>query len=182
MSKQVKMVMSKSEFVEFLAKQKGCQFINILSMTEPDMYLTDNPFRGRVKKITIAPMQFGYDYEKSVNNRLEKNGLETSFIGEPLKWGHWVKGMENKVIEHKDELYMRTYCVRKSNPHIYYILDGKLVTKEEFEIIKTFFKKSSSSKKQDESGLTEEFQVKPRTYKLSSLIAVTINKKRIYII
>lgn len=176
-----KMKMTSAQFVQFLANLKGCQFVNIMALTDADMYLRNNPFRGRVKKFTITPMQFGYDYETAVNNRLRKEGKEADFSADKLPWGSWVDGMRNKVITHKDMLYMRTYCVRNARPRTYYLLDGYLASTEEYKEFAPFLKPSSTSAKQSEAGLAEEFQVKPRDYKFSSLVAVTINHTRIYI-
>ena len=101
--------MTYGQFMTYLANLKGCQFMNVVAITDPDMYKkspmdkTPNPFIGRVKKITITPMQFGYSYENAVNNRLDRQGCEANFEAEALSWGAWVKGMENKVIEENIE-------------------------------------------------------------------------------
>lgn len=176
-----KIKMTRSQFVEFIRNLKGCQFVNIMALTDADMYLRNNPFRGRVQKFTITPMQFGYDYETAVNNRLAREGKEANFTADNLPWGAWVEGMRNKVIAHKDMLYLRTYCVRNAKPRTYYLLDGHLASVEEFAQFAPFLKPSSKSDKQTAHGLEEEFQVKPRDYKFSSLVAITINHTRIVI-
>ena len=176
-----KMKMTRSQFVEFVKTVKGCKFINVMALTDADMYLRNNPFRGRVQKFTITPMQFGYDYETAVNNRLRKEGKEANFTADKLPWGSWVEGMRNKVIAHKDMLYLRTYCVRNERPRTYYLLDGHLASVEEYKEFAPFLKPSSTSDKQSAHGLEEEFQVKPRDYKFSSLVAITINHTRIVI-
>lgn len=176
-----KMKMTSAQFVQFLANLKGCQFVNVMALTDADMYLKGNPYRGRVQKFSITPMQVGYDYEKAVNNRLAREGKEANFTADKLPWGSWVEGMRNKVITHKDMLYMRTYCVRNAKPRTYFLLDGHLASVEEYKQFAPFLKLSSTSAKQSEAGLAEEFQVKPRDYKFSSLVAVTINHTRIYI-
>jgi hypothetical protein len=176
-----KMKMTSAQFVQFLANHKGCSFINVMALTDADMYLKGNPFRGRVQKFTITPMQFGYDYENAVNNRLAREGKEANFTADKLPWGQWLEGMRNKVITHKDMLYMRTYCVRNARPRTYYLLDGHLASVEEYKEFAPFLKPSSTSDKQSAHGLEEEFQVKPRDYKFSSLVAITINHTRIVI-
>ena len=173
--------MTSEQFKQYLNNVKGCKFINVTALTDAGMYLRNNPFKGRVKKLSITPMQFGYDYETAVNNRLAREGKEANFDADKLPWGKWVEGMRNKVISHKDMYYMRTYCVRNSKPRTYYLLDGHLASTQEWEEIKCYLKTTSTSEKQSNAGLAEEFQVKPRDFKFSSLIAVTINKTRIYI-
>lgn len=176
-----KIKMTSEQFKQYLNEVKGCKFINVMALTDADMYLKGNPLRGRVKKFTITPMQFGYDYETAVNNRLERDGKERSFSADKLPWGAWVEGMVNKVITHKDMLYMRTYCVRNAKPRSYYFVDGHLASAQEMVEIFQWLKPSSTSEKQSAEGLAEEFQVKPRDYKFVSLVAVTINGTRIYI-
>jgi hypothetical protein len=145
------------------------------------MYLRNNPYRGRVKKLTITPMQFGYDYETAVNNRLRKQGVEANFSADNLPWGKWIEGMRNKVISHNDMLYLRTYCIRNAKPRTYFFLDGRLASAEDYAKFRQWLKQASASKKQEESGLEEEYHVKPRDYKFSSIIAITINHTRIYL-
>ena len=173
--------MTSEQFKQYLNNVKGCKFINVTALTDADMYLRNNPFRGRVKKLSITPMQFGYDYETAVNNRLAREGKEANFTADNLPWGQWVEGMRNKVIAHKDMLYLRTYCVRNARPRTFYLLDGHLASVEEYKEFAPFLKPSSTSDKQSAHGLEEEFQVKPRDYKFSSLVAITINHTRIVI-
>lgn len=179
--------MNHEQFFNLLNNTKGCTFMNVMSLTEPSMNKRNNPFYGRVKKFTSVQMQFNYDYERAVNNRLVKQGLEPTFSGEKLPWGKWVKdeargiNMTNKVIEHNGELYMRAYCVRNAKPHTFYLIDGHLATSEEIEMLKMFLKEKEESQKQSESGLIEEYQVKPKVYKFVSLVAVTINNQKIII-
>lgn len=176
-----KIKMTCEQFKQYLNEVKGCQFINVMALTDADMYLKGNPLRGRVKKFTITPMQFGYDYENAVNNRLERDGKERSFRADKLPFGSWVDGMENKVITHNDMFYMRTYCVRNAKPRSYYFVDGHIASAQETAEIFKWLKPSSTSEKQSAEGLSDEFQVKPRSYKFSSLVAISIKSKRIYI-
>lgn len=176
-----KIRISRSQFVEFLRNLKGCQFCNIMALTDADMYLRNNPYRGRVKKFTITPMQVGYDYETAVNNRLRKEGKEANFVADKLPWGEWLTGMRNKVIAHKDMLYLRTYCVRNARPRTYYLVDGHIASVEEYKEFSQWLKPASTSDKQSAHGLEEEFQVKPRDYKFSSIVAITINHTRFVI-
>lgn len=177
-----KIKMTYGQFMTYLNNLKGCQFVNVMALTDADMYLRNNPFKGRVQKFTITPMQFGYDYERAVNNRLAREGKEANFSAEKLPWGSWRKGWENKVIEYKDMLYLRTYCVRNARPRTYYLLDGHLASAEEYAMFAPYLKSSSSSAKQEDAGLAEEFQVKPRDYKFKSIVAITLNHTRVILV
>lgn len=169
------LVLSFSELVNELQSTKGCQFINLVSMTTPKMNKTNNPYYGRIQKVSTAQMQFGYDYERAVNNRLIKEGKEPNFTTEKLPYGKWL--FKNKVIEHKGTFYIRTYSVKNSFPKVQYLLDGVEVSKDMLDDIKRYIKEdTSSSSKQDYFGL-EDNQVKPKNYKFDNIISLTINKK-----
>ena len=181
--------MTYQEFVDFLNNVKGCQFINITAITDVDMNKGGrggtpiNPFYGRVKQFTEIQKQFGYDYENAVNNRLKKEGKEGNFKVSKLPWGSWLPEMTNKVITHKDMLYIRTYSVRNAHSNSYYLIDGHIASAEEMEMLTPFLKnKEDESKKQTEAGLELEYQVKPRDYKFSSIISITINKTKITLV
>lgn len=176
--------MNFAQFAEYVSNLKGCQFVNVFALTTAEMNkgrgANLNPYYGRVQKFTATPMQVGYDYENAVNNRLEREGKERSFSAERLPWGEWVT--LNKVITHKGMLYLRTYCVRKSHPKTFYLLDGELATAEQYNAFAPYLKGASTSTKQEACGLEEEYQVKPRDYKFSSILAITMNGTRITLV
>jgi hypothetical protein len=176
-----KIKMSSAQFLEFINNIKGCQFVSILALTEPDMYTRNNPFKGRVKKLVKAPMQINYDYEKAVNNRLEKEGKEGNFSADKLPWGSWVKGMENKIILHNDNYYLRTYCIPGKKIQRIFLIDGRLATANEKEELENWLKPAEKSEKQKNAGLSAEKEVKPRTYQFGNLLSVKINHTRIVI-
>lgn len=168
-----RITLTHSQFAALLATTKGCQFVNVWSMTEPDMYLKGNPFRGRIQKVSACQMQFNYSYENAVNNRLIKGGCEGDFTAEPLPWGEWLH--PNKVISHKGTLYLRTYNVKGVKPRTFYILDGRLATPEEFAEFSQFFKPCKpTSSRQTEAGLVEN-QVKPKNFKFGSILRISLN-------
>lgn len=56
----------------------------------------------------------------------------------PLPWGHWVEGLENLVIEHKGNYYLRVTSKTPEDPEngadvisTEYILNGMVISKEE---------------------------------------------------
>lgn len=146
-------------------------FCEVHSLTEPKMRKTGNPFNGhRVQKMTIQTLQWGYNYENGVNNRIGDTKHET-FVAEPLKWGEWL--IPNKVITHKGSLYARFYKVdnEMASSNVTYLIDGIIATEEQEEVIKSFLIASSSSARQAEVGLTER-QVKPRDFAFSSILGI----------
>lgn len=168
-----RITLTHSQFAAYLATTKGCQFVNVWSMTEPEMYKKENPFYGRVQKVSAALMQFNFVYENAVNNRLIKGGCEGNFEAEPLPWGEWLH--PNKVITHKDTLYIRTYNVKGVKPRTFYFVDGHLATPEQYAEFSQFFKPcKSTSSRQTEAGLTEN-QVKVKNFKFSSILRISLN-------
>ena len=135
-------VMTESQFVDYLNNVKGCQFVNVMALTDADMNKgrgkNKNPYYGRVKKFSVVRMQFGYNYVNAVNNRLEKEGKERTYTGEKLPWGKWETF--NKIIKHDGNYYIRTYNVPKHIGHTYYLLDGERVTPEQLAEIKPYIK------------------------------------------
>lgn len=131
-------------------------FVGVHSLTEPKMRKTNNPFNGhKVQKLTIQTLQFGYSYENGVNNRL--NG-GTTFVAEPLKWGEWL--IPNKVDN-------------GTPANVTYLIDGRIATEEEEQVIKSFLVAPSSSARQAEVGLVEH-QVKPRDFAFDNIIGLAV--------
>lgn len=131
-----------------------------------------NPFAGKeVKKFAITTYQFGLDYEGVINNRLEREGKEGNFEAEKNKVGNSVEGMEKRVLynANTNEYYGQFYCTPNPQIKSLYFIDGKLANKEEIEEIKAWSVKTES-KKQSESGLSKEKQIKPRSITLSNII------------
>lgn len=68
------------------ATKKATFGVEIITETIPAMRKTNNPFVGRVTKIThYIDGVLGVDYQKTVNRRLAKNGLEANYQSEAPK-------------------------------------------------------------------------------------------------
>jgi hypothetical protein len=159
--------------LSIIQQVKNNPFVNVTTITKVKMNTTNNPFYNRVTKEFIGVVQIGYSYENSVNNRLEKIGLEKDFVAESLPWGHWVEGLENKVIEHKGKHYLRMYEVANQKPKVRILLDGKEVTDSKIlEQILGFVPQKQSSQKQAEHGLEAEKQTKPRNVAFENIVAI----------
>lgn len=168
-----RITLTHSQFAAYLGNLKGCQFISIWTLTEPEMYKKENPYWGRVQKVSAAQMQFNFSYENAVNNRLIKGGCEGNFEAESLPWGEWQ--IPNKVITHKGTLYLRTYNVKGVKPRTFYFLDGHLASQEQYaEFSKHFKPCKSTSGRQTEAGLVEN-QVKVKNFKFGSILRLSIN-------
>lgn len=157
-------------FINQLAEVKGCVFGSIEYISEGG--IPKKVINGVVTKLVKAQMQFNYSYENAVNNRLGAIGSENNFVAESLPWGKWL--LPNKVITHKDSLYIRYYDFEGASKDTIWFVDGKVATNEELEKIFSYLRsKSSYSKKQAEAGLTTH-QVKPKVVKAENIIAMRV--------
>lgn len=130
---------------------------------------------NKVAKVCRMDCQLGFSYENAVNSRLDKQGNEATFVAEPLKWGKWVDGFENKVIEHKGSLYLRYYHMRNADVTSVWLVNGCPATAEQFRKIMDYLSsKKKGSDRQAEVGLVEN-QVEPRAVKVENIIRLAVN-------
>ena len=166
---------------------KGCQFISMGYVSEPSLnkaqklavsMMSGNSEIVEIKKISFGQFQINYSYENAVNNRGEKeSGEKVDFISSPLRWGQWVEGQVNKLIEHKGELYLRFYGVSNGKVESKYYIGGIEASKEQVEFIKQCTERGSV-KTQESVGLVEN-QVIARSVKISNITEITINGVKI---
>ena len=164
---------------EIISSVKGCQFANITYISEGGIPQKVIGKGNVVTKIVKTNCQINFSYENAVNNRLSKIGEEKSFVAQSLPWGNWIEGQENKLIEHKGNLYLRYYDVKNADISSLWLVNGKIATAEQFaKIINYLQSKKNTIKTQTEKGLTEN-QVKPKVIKASNIIRLAINGEEI---
>ena len=196
-----------SELINIVKFFKGCTFISLVwfadeeSMNDRLVAMKDasgkgralkanNPLFGRLTAINVGiNVQMGIDYQKSVNNRLKKNGIEEKFDAEPLRWGHWYEYQNEKgetistfprLIEHNDKMYLRLYKAKNTAVRTTYYLDGQKVP---YEQIKDYLKtEENESGKQASYGLIKEEQSKPFTLRFSAIRIMKINHTTHYVV
>ena len=161
--------------VNFLGTiNKGTFGTTLIVVTEPKMNKRNNPYYGRVHKATcLVNVAIGYNYENTVNNRLEREGAEANFISQKPSGRSWVEGMENiLLVSDKDaeQMYLRTTMLRNTNSKSVYLIDGRKATNAEIESIKAFMPTASKPSNQ---GLSEGNEVIVRDYKLQGVLAMT---------
>lgn len=143
----------------------------ITTLTSVKMNKRGNPYKDTpILKYAVRNCQFGYNYENAVNNHIERAGGEREFKAESLPWGEWI--VPNKTIGFKGNVYGRFYVLPNAVVKSAYIIDGRVATKEEEAIIKSFETNRVSSSRQEEKGLAERAQVKPYTLKLENILKV----------
>jgi hypothetical protein len=149
-----------------IAQMQGCKFAHVVTETSvkiPKKY----GIVGEVTKVTDKMVQLNYNYERAVNNRLQKEGKEPNFTAQSLPWGEWL--LPNKIIVHKGSAYLRMYDFKGGVKSKSYYIDGKLATAEEIKVIKEF-EESKNKPSNTQQGLENE--VKPTVVNLDSLISL----------
>lgn len=161
---------------DFVSEIKGCQFATIETLTSLDK-LPKKLGLGVVTKHSKRQVQINYSYQNAVNNRLQKQGNDNTFQTEPLRWGQWVKGQENKIITHNGEYYLRVYTYKGASVQNTYFVNGNLATAEQVKIITEWEKSQHKpSARQAENGLTEN-QVQPSSPKFSNILSLKVNNE-----
>lgn len=140
--KTVVLVHSDAAMAIILANQKGSTMAEIEAVTEPKMRKTNNPFIGKVIKVSITNIGLGGDYEKAVIRQMEREGVEGDFQAKP----NWHIGWkDSKIIrinrkddpENPQKLYAMVRCFRSDKVE-YRWNDGRFMSDAEIEEMKTF--------------------------------------------
>ena len=130
----------------------------------------------QIEKITEQKVNIGIDYENSVNNRLEKKGLDKDFESQPLAWGKW--DIFPKIIEHKGGKYLRAYNIKGEKSITTYLINGVVVTDANTiatitEMVKAK-KALQSAKTQEEKGLAKAEQTTLITKNFDDIIRLKV--------
>jgi hypothetical protein len=136
---------------------------------------TKNLVGGNATKRVHTQVMLGWSYENSVNNRLQAQGDARTFIAEQLPYGAWVAGMENKVILHKGELYMRAYKMKGAKYVAEYFVNGIPATAAQVALLKA---KEAAAKKPSNTQAAEGLvvnQVKPFNIKFENILELKVS-------
>jgi hypothetical protein len=130
------------QFQALLCEARGARFVTVTTLTVPDMRKTNNPYIGRVKKVSRINGVVNFHYEHAVNRSLAKRGEEPSFIAQPRKWGVRLTG--TPFVSHiTKEGFHRLYLVMKVEKcidHEYrYVDSGEMLTDSEVAEMRKFF-------------------------------------------
>ena len=154
------------DLINSISSLEGCKFAHVVTETSvkiPKKY----GIVGEVTKVTDKMVQLNYNYERAVNNRLQKEGKEPNFTAQSLPWGEWL--LPNKIIVHKGSAYLRMYDFKGGVKSKSYYIDGNLATTEEIKVIKAY-EESKNKPSNTQQGLENE--VKPTVVNINSLISL----------
>lgn len=156
------MKISKSDLISVLKSVKGSTFVNIETVTEPQLLGGKScPFNG-ITKHSIINGCIGFKYENSVNNQRLREASINDFKSEPRKWG--TKIPNTPLVEHQGTYYLEVKVEKTEQP--VYVLSGKIIDNKE---IIPYIPKISS--RQD---LVKEVIL--RDFKIDSISRIKINK------
>ena len=162
-----------AELKAVLADLKGCVMLNLTTLTDAKLNKRGNPLANCiVRKLQTKVCQFGYSYENAVNNRLEKQGDERTFVAESLPYGTWE--IPNKFIAHNGTTYVRFYLLKGAEPTTIYMVNGAIANKAQMEIIRQFEPKHAPSNTQSAEGLNVN-QVKPFNVRIDNIVSLSVN-------
>lgn len=162
-----------TNIVTLMRKVNGATFISITTCTEPPLRRAKtNPLIGRVHKITVDSSVMVFQnksingYEAMVHRRLINEGKDPdSFILSPRQWGTRIANLP--FVEHKGHHYLEVIFLRPGNT--FYTIDG--IRHEPNDIDGLILDRFEP----EQGGLTNKVVV--RTFKIDSLVSITINKK-----
>ena len=131
-----------------LGLKKGMMGNKVVTLTEPKLLKRGNPLIGQeVRKITYyTNVGLGISYENTINNKKERNGEERDFVSEKpfgMSWEHFpfiLKSDKNPT-----QKYLRMQFYKNTTAKSVYLINGKLATLSELEIIKQFTPKRNEN-------------------------------------
>ena len=165
---QKTVVLTKQAIVDLLKESKGAKIVTLITQTEPKMRKTDNPYIGKVIKVSRVNGMIGWNYSNSVNNQREREGMEADFQAKPRHWGERIEG--TPLVEHKGNYYIELK-VERSLGHSYQFTDGTPLTDEQVEELQGFMPKPRKPQTQQ-----TDKTIILRDYRLDTIMQLTMDK------
>ena len=131
-----------------LTLKKGVFGNKVVTITEPKLLKRGNPLIGQeVRKITYySNIGLGISYENTINNRRERNGEERDFVSEkPFGMSWEVFPFILKSDKNPSQKYLRLQFYTNTKVKSIYLINGKLATASELEVIKQFTPKKTET-------------------------------------
>lgn len=164
------------------ATKKATFGVEIITETIPAMRKTNNPFFGRVTKIThYIDGVLGVDYQKTVNRRLAKNGRKANYKSEAPNGKKHYNAFFYQSLNNENVFYLKIGIYSNTITHSILFLDGQPATPAQIAQIEPFLQtKSNNVQKQADAGLTNEQQYHIVAPKASNVLKIWKGKQTIY--
>lgn len=157
---------TKNELIALLIGIVNPTFINMMTVTKVRMRKTGNPYHDQVFKAKIGNYLIGTEYEKRVNNNLDREGKNTDFQASENKVGEHV----SKVLLFNDKTqkyYLQHERFDNSAIETRYLYKGNIIEKKVFE---SFISESNNYENQ---GLDKTVKVMSVT--VDNIKQITVN-------
>lgn len=119
------------EFKQLLSEVNTQTEGKITTYTELKMNKKDNPYYGKIFKLSTYDVLMKFNYAQAVNEQLIKEGKEPDFVSKPRAWGVHIK--DTPLLEHKGEFYLEVRCINDDSADIKYFMDEKEIDEKTFE-------------------------------------------------
>ena len=145
------------------------------------MRKTNNPFVGRIRKVTTyIDAVLGVNYQNAVNNRLKRNELEANYVSEAPKGKKHYNAFFYQSLD-GENFYLIIGIYKNTTIKVKYIIDGHEATEQEVEALKPFLQSHSTAiQKQSEAGLSEAEQYRIVAPKAQNVVSIMLGSKTIY--
>jgi len=152
----------------------GASFITISTSTEPELLGgKKNPFKGITKKVMAGANVMVFQnkntngYEAMVQRRLAKEGKNpASFQLGPRAWGERIPNLP--IVEHNGQHYLEVIFL--SSGKVHFEVNGQPMDPNRIEGLK------QDKEEGKQGGLNDKVII--RTFKLSSVTEMTVNKQK----
>lgn len=135
--------------IDFVCGLKKGVFGNkVVTITTPKLLKRGNPLNGQdVRKITFySNIGLGISYENTINNKKERNGEDRDFVSEKPSGMSWEAfPFILKSDKNPSQKYLRMQFYANTKVKSVFLINGKLATPNELEIIKQFTPKKSEN-------------------------------------
>lgn len=143
------------EIFKSVKDHKGQLGICVTYLVDAAMNKTNNPYYGRVKKLTtVSNARLGVSYESCVNGKLERSGQTPDYQA-----GKSTTDFVNDFIQvSKDgtKYYLKVGINSRTTIDSVYYLDGRIATDKEMADIRNYLKKSAPSQRQIAAGIAAD--------------------------
>ena len=158
-------------FINLLAELSEGRYTKgyVIMASEPSgVRKTNNPFVGRVKKISGWGFDLNADYSRKVNLQLQREGKEMDFEALPT----YAEPVNKIVYRHKTDsskLYMSVFPQPNFGTFVTYYVDNKIATAEQEAQILSFLPAKNDSSRQ---GTEKKIEI--RRPLISNILSISL--------
>jgi hypothetical protein len=171
MKTKIEKSVSVLEMVNVLMTISKQQFVYCVYNTEYRMNKSNNPYFGRVRKITYNRFMLGYDYQNRVNNNMNKEDIQGTFVSQKPSGRTHVSKCVTIDDKTNSVYYVNLEYFKENKLKTEILLDGEIVTDVNLlNDIKSFKVKSYPNTNQP-----QEKKVEMITPKVENLTFLSMN-------